>query len=295
MIADSSRRGDRGLAAAPRARAGCRSRRIATILGSRGGLRVTHARVARLWSDGRAGQPDDIACDLIAMSGGWTPSVHLFSQSRGKLKFDARDADFPARARRRRTCLVGACAGVFDFAEALADAAQAGARGRRARRSVEGADASGGGTLGLVAPMPEEQLAKAFVDFQNDVTARDIRLATREGMRSIEHIKRYTTTGMATDQGKTSNMNALAIAADSLGREIAEVGLTTFRLPYTPVTFGIFGGPSKREMLDPIRETPIHSWYVAKAPSGRRPACGSAPRACRCPARAPNRPCAASA
>jgi sarcosine oxidase, subunit alpha len=83
-------------------------------------------------------------------------------------------------------------------------------------------------------------------------------------MRSIEHIKRYTTAGMATDQGKTSNLNALAIAADSLGREIAEVGLTTFRLPYTPVTFGIFGGPSKREMLDPIRETPIHSWYVGR-------------------------------
>ncbi len=83
-------------------------------------------------------------------------------------------------------------------------------------------------------------------------------------MRSIEHIKRYTTTGMATDQGKSSNMNALAIAAKSLGKPIAEVGLTTFRLPYTPVTFGVFGGLSRKQMYDPVRETPIHSWYAQK-------------------------------
>ena len=115
-------------------------------------------------------------------------------------------------------------------------------------------------------------------------------------MRSIEHIKRYTTTGMATDQGKTSNMNALAIAAESLGREIAEVGLTTFRLPYTPVTFGVFGGPSKREMFDPVRETPI-AFLVrrARTRSGRKPACGSAPRACRCPANRKTRRCGANA
>ena len=103
-------------------------------------------------------------------------------------------------------------------------------------------------------------------------------------MRSIEHIKRYTTTGMATDQGKTSNMNALAIAADALGREIAEVGLTTFRLPYTPVTFGIFGGPSKREMLDPDpRDADPFLVRRPRARSGRKRAYGSAPRAFRCP------------
>ena len=252
MIVDSRPDPDGDLPRAARAK-GLPVETHAVLLGSRGSLRVTHARVARLWSNGRPGQPDDVACDLIAMTGGWTPSVHLFSQSRGKVKFDAASSSFlPGDPVQNMVC-VGACSGEFDLGRALADSA-----------SVAGADAFGPGTLGLVAPLPEEKLTKAFVDFQNDVTARDIKLATREGMASIEHIKRYTTTGMATDQGKTSNMNALAIAADSLGREIAQVGLTTFRLPYTPVTFGIFGGPSKREMLDPVRETPIHSWYVGK-------------------------------
>ena len=101
---------------------------------------------------------------------------------------------------------------------------------------------------------------KAFVDFQNDVCSKDVNLAVQEGMRSIEHIKRYTTTGMATDQGKLSNMNALAIAAHALAKPIPDVGLTTFRPPYTPVTFGAFAGPARGDLFDPIRRTPIHDW-----------------------------------
>ena len=101
---------------------------------------------------------------------------------------------------------------------------------------------------------------KAFVDFQNDVCAKDVSLAIQEGMRSIEHIKRYTTTGMATDQGKLSNMNALGIAAAALEKPIPAVGLTTFRPPYTPVTFGAFAGPARGDLFDPIRRTPIHDW-----------------------------------
>ena len=260
MIADSRAQADGALPQAARAR-GLPVELHATILGAQGGLRVTHARVARLWSDGRPGQPDDVACDFIAMTGGWTPSVHLHSQSRGKLRFDAATQTFLPGEPAQNMVSVGACAGEFDLGQALADAARAG--GGEAPRA-EGYDLFSAGTVGLVAPLPEEKLAKAFVDYQNDVTARDIKLATREGMKSIEHIKRYTTTGMATDQGKTSNLNALAIAADSLGRDIAQVGLTTFRLPFTPVTFGIFAGPSKREMFDPVRETPIHSWHRAK-------------------------------
>ena len=105
-----------------------------------------------------------------------------------------------------------------------------------------------------------DRRAKAFVDFQNDVCSKDVNLAVQEGMRSIEHIKRYTTTGMATDQGKLSNMNALAIAARALAKPIPEVGLTTFRPPYTPVTFGAFAGPARGDLFDPIRRTPIHDW-----------------------------------
>jgi len=232
----------------------------AAIVGTRGALRVTHALIGKLWSDGRAGQPDVIACDLVAMSGGFTPSVHLFSQSRGKLKFDAASRSFlPGEARQAQTS-VGACNGIFSLEAAISEGWSAGG-GSGEAPAVQGAPEMTGGALGLVAALPAAQLSKAFVDFQNDVSARDIRLATREGMRSIEHIKRYTTTGMATDQGKSSNMNALAIAAEALKKPIAEVGLTTFRLPYTPVTFGLFGGPSRGKLFDPVRRTPIHSWY----------------------------------
>src|SRR5690606_34129053 len=102
--------------------------------------------------------------------------------------------------------------------------------------------------------------ARAFIDFQNDVTAKDIRLAVREGMRSIEHVKRYTTNGMATDQGKMSNMNGLAIAADAVGKAPPQVGLTTFRPPYTPTTFGAFAGYHRGSHFEVTRKTPIDSW-----------------------------------
>jgi sarcosine oxidase subunit alpha len=104
---------------------------------------------------------------------------------------------------------------------------------------------------------------RAFVDFQNDVTAKDIKLATREGFESIEHVKRYTTTGMATDQGKTSNMNALGLVAGILDKPIPAVGTTTFRPPYTPVSFGAFVGPNRGPLFDPVRVTPIHDWARA--------------------------------
>ena len=245
-------------------KAGLRVETGATIVGSRGRLRVSHALIAKRWSDGSPGPGEAIPCDLIAMSGGWTPSVHLFSQSRGKLAYDdARQAFLPdVSAQAQRSA--GACRGLFALSEALADGASAGAAAAGAPTpaplSVEGAPAAQGGFLGLAPTRGDPSRAKAFVDFQNDVTARDVRLATREGMRSIEHIKRYTTTGMATDQGKTSNMNALAIAAEALGKTIPQVGLTTFRLPYTPVTFAAIAGMSQRELFDPVRQTPTHSW-----------------------------------
>jgi sarcosine oxidase subunit alpha len=114
-----------------------------------------------------------------------------------------------------------------------------------------------------LAHAPRTDGSKAFVDWQNDVTAADLALAAREGFRSIEHIKRYTTAGMATDQGKTSNLNALGIVARSLGRSVPEVGLTTFRMPYTSVTFGSLAGPARGELFDPVRTTPIHDWATA--------------------------------
>ncbi len=108
---------------------------------------------------------------------------------------------------------------------------------------------------------PLGQGGKHFVDLQNDVTAADLKLALREGYRSVEHVKRYTTTGMGTDQGKTGNVNAIGIIAETQGRPIPEVGVTTFRPPYTAVTFGAFAGRDVDDLLDATRRTPIHAWH----------------------------------
>jgi sarcosine oxidase subunit alpha len=130
---------------------------------------------------------------------------------------------------------------------------------------VPAVSALNAGRKGFIGSLPARagSAGKAFVDWQNDVTARDLILATREGFQSIEHVKRYTTTGMATDQGKTSNLNSLAVAAREMGRSVPEVGLTTFRMPYTPVTFGAFAGFQREELFDPVRSTPTHPWAAS--------------------------------
>ncbi|HEX9140121.1 MAG TPA: sarcosine oxidase subunit alpha family protein, partial [Steroidobacteraceae bacterium] len=241
-----------------------------TVLGTRGRRRVRAVCLALIGSDGVPRDSQWIDCDALLMSGGFTPSVHLFSQSRGKLKWDEGQQVFvPGSAAERCRC-VGACQGALGAAlsTVLRDAARAAAEicaaaghpGAAPDFAVSTEAAAGGGRLGEL-PRPAGQSArKSFVDWQNDVTAADVALAVREGFRSIEHIKRYTTTGMATDQGKTSNLNALAIASRALGKPIPEVGLTTFRLPYVPVSFGTLAGYSRGELFDPIRRTPTHEW-----------------------------------
>ena len=247
--------------------AGINIRPATSIAGVEGRTRVTGAHLASVDADGSASPGRLVACDLVLMAGGWTPAVHLFSQSRGKLAFDAaRQIYVPGEAAQAQRS-VGACNGTFDLAAALGEGFRAGAEasGRPSERAyvVAGAVAPSGGFHGA-APHPRDPgQVKAFVDFQHDVTAKDIKLAVREGMRSIEHVKRYTTTGMATDQGKTSNMNGLAIAANALGNSIPEVGLTTFRPPFTPVTFGTFAGHSRGDLFDPIRQTPMHARAAA--------------------------------
>jgi sarcosine oxidase subunit alpha len=231
----------------------------ATVRGTRGGLRVS-----RIDIDGRR-----LACDLVLMSGGFAPAVHLFSQSRGRLSWsDAARSFVPSQAA-ERAHPAGAGRGVYGLSAALADGAAAGLAAARAsghpapalRFEVSGGerqpDAAG------VKPPPGAG-PKAFVDFQNDVTARDLALAMREGFRSIEHVKRYTTTGMATDQGKTSSLNALGIIAAELGKAVPEVGHTTFRMPYTPVSFGSLAGLARGALFDPVRTTPMHESAVRR-------------------------------
>ena len=248
LIVDVRDSADGELPTAARA-AGLQVQVRSTIVGTTGRLRVNAVQVARIDGHGHvSGESDNIACDLLLMSGGLTPSVHLFSQSRGKVAWDEELQAFVPGDPAENTRSVGACNGVFDLASVLG-----------ARYPVVASNAGRRGFAGAL-PQPPTSSQKSFVDWQHDVTTRDLELATSEGFRSIEHIKRYTTTGMATDQGKTSNLNALAVVAGAIGEPIPKVGLTTFRMPYTPITFGSFAGFQRGDLFDPVRTTPTHSW-----------------------------------
>jgi len=260
-----------------------------SVCGTVGRLRIRAADLGRV--DGEGVRGERIACDLLLMSGGWTPSVHLFSQSRGRLRYNERLAAFVPGESVQQERSAGACRGTYGLAACVAEGRAAGEAAARA--ALGGHNSRGDATRGDAAASPPHRTGvhsssdsndgqgefepapasqptgtvtsgRAFVDFQNDVTAKDIWLALREGFRSIEHVKRYTTAGMATDQGKTSNMNALGVAAGALAKTIPEVGLTTFRMPYTPVTFGAIAGAARGELFDPVRKTPIHDWAAGE-------------------------------
>ncbi|WP_376710743.1 sarcosine oxidase subunit alpha [Pseudochrobactrum lubricantis] len=205
--------------------------------------------------------------DALITSSGWTPSVHLFSQSRGKLRFDDAKQRFLPDVYAQDCVCVGTCNGTDDLQAAIDEAVAAGtsagvATGGKASAtttvSATTAYSWSGGMVGTTAGAGPDSNVKAFIDFQHDVCAKDIRNAVREGMHSIEHIKRFTTNGMASDQGKMSNMHGLAIASEALNKPIPQVGLTTFRQPYTPVTFGTLINSSRDHLFDPARQTALH-------------------------------------
>jgi sarcosine oxidase subunit alpha len=255
------RRESMGASVADARAAGIRVETGAEIVGTSGRLRIERAEFVT--AVGR----EAVACDCLLVSDGWTPSVHLHSQARGKLKFDGGQGCFVPDGHPEGMRSVGACNGAFSLQAALNEGYASGEAA--ARRQTSGAGGSKtfsvaddiGMQAGLArAAPPPGSPGKAFVDLQNDVTARDIRLAAQEGMRSIEHMKRFTTAGMASDQGKTANVNALATAAQALGRDMPQVGLTSYRRPFTPVTFGLFAGAARGELFDPLRRTPIHDW-----------------------------------
>lgn len=207
-------------------------------------------------------RPRWIPCDLVLMAGGWTPSVHLHSQSGGKVVWDDAVAGFVPGEARQKQMSVGACRGRFALYDCLLDGwAAGGGEVDDAPRAIDRRDTGRGPAD---PPLYKEgHRFKAFVDFQNDVTAKDIRLAVREGFRSVEHIKRFTTNGMATDQGRTSNITALAIAAQVMGQTIQGTGLTTFRAPYSPTTFGTLTGFTRGALFEPVRITPLHDRAVS--------------------------------
>ena len=210
-----------------------------------------------------------IACDLLAVSGGFNPTVHLHCHASGKLVWDEALTCFVPGAGRTYVRSAGAARGQFALAQCLAGGAQAGR---------EAAAAAGFSDLVRIdfpviaddVPLAPEALwsvavegrGKRFVDIQDDVTVGDLGLAAREGYVSVEHLKRYTTLGMGTDQGKTANVNGLALLAEQRGATIPAVGTTTFRPPYTPVTIGVLVGREVGRHFAPTRRTAMHEWHL---------------------------------
>ncbi|MEO7728159.1 MAG: glycine cleavage T C-terminal barrel domain-containing protein, partial [Burkholderiales bacterium] len=242
----------------------------AAIVRVHGGQRVSAVDIADVDGDGNiSGPAQTVECDLVCMSGGWSPAVHLHSQAKGKLRYDSQLAAFVPGDATQVARSAGCANGAMTLSACLNQGCAAGA-------SAAYAVGCGTGAVPL-APRssPDNQAPtqpfwqvrtgtreKCFVDFQNDVTAADIALAAREGYASVEHLKRYTTLGMGTDQGKTSNINGLAIHAQLLNAQIPDVGTTTFRPPYTPVTLGAIAGQERGPHVAPLRLSALDAWHV---------------------------------
>ncbi len=216
-----------------------------------------------------------LACDLLAVSGGFSPVAHLHMQAGGTLAWDETSAAFRPDAARQNQSTAGSAAGHDDLARVLANGWAVGMAAALAldftRPDDDAPTASEpfpgpAHSLAALAPPEGVDLKHTFVDFQNDVTLADIDLAWQEGYRSVEHLKRYTTLGMATDQGKTSNMVGLARLSAHEGRPIPEVGLTTFRPPYTPVTLGALAGHGTGFHSAPLRRPALYDLHAERAP-----------------------------
>lgn len=205
-----------------------------------------------------------IECDALAVSGGWNPAVHLTNHLNGRPVWNEQLAAFTPGALPPGMHVAGAANGSLTLAECLSTGTGAGAMAAvecgfaMATPAVPHSDDE----TSAITPLwhVKASRAKAFVDFQNDVTTKDITLANQEGYRSVEHLKRYTTLGMATDQGKISNVSGLAILAEASGRAIPDVGTTTYRPPYVPVSFGAIAGHHRGKDFRPIRLAPSHAW-----------------------------------
>ncbi len=209
-----------------------------------------------------------VECDVVGMAGGWSPVVHLSSHGGIKPKYDETVAGFVPGGFPSTHFGAGAMMGSFGLSAAVAEGSNAGASAASAAgfgktRPVyapEHVTDRGYAILPTWAP-PALGKDKAFVDFQSDVTIKDVKVAHQEGYRSVEHLKRYTTLGMGTDQGKTSNINALALMAEYRGITIPEAGTTTFRPPYAPLTMGAIAGRMVGSHFRPVRRSPLHDWH----------------------------------
>jgi sarcosine oxidase subunit alpha len=249
----------------PRADIGAEAAPVRTLV-SAGIARVGGARAVRnctvISADADGARPERLECDLILSAGGHAPAVHLHSQAGGKLRWLEESAMFVPDGAAPGVWSAGACAGIFARDTAMNHAAELGTA--LARSSAVPSAAVGGTGRSLAATHLPGLAGKQFVDLQNDVTAGDVGLAAQENYRSVEHLKRYTTTGMGTDQGKTSNINALVLMGEFTGREPAAVGTTKFRPPFAPVTLGLLAGRRVGSLYRPLKHLPAHEWHRAR-------------------------------
>lgn len=232
-------------------------------------LKTVH--LSRLTSDGGRIDPLSetikISCDLLMVSGGWSPNIALLAQARGRLRYDLASAGFVPAILPKGIHVAGAANGAHRHYACLAQGNEAGL----AAAEAAGFSGQASNFPHIVEPaeeplrslwwIPSRNSQKAFVDLQTDVTTDDIRLAIQEGYTSVEHVKRYTAQGLGTDQGKTGNLNAFGLIAEAQGIPLSSVGTTTFRPPYAPVTFGALAGHEVGELFDPIRRTPMQTWH----------------------------------
>ena len=207
------------------------------------------------------GQGERLRCDLILNAGGYAPAVHLHSQAGGKLRWVGESAMFVPDGAAPGLASVGACAGVFARGPAVSHAAETG-EALALGRAPPQAPIGGAGRSDAITRVRDVK-GKQFVDLQNDVLAEDVALAARENYRSVEHLKRYTTTGMGTDQGKTSNINALILMGEYTSQAPSQVGTTRFRPPFTPVTLGLIAGRRVGALYRPLKRLPAHDWHAA--------------------------------
>ncbi len=241
-----------------------------TVINTKGYKKINKITIMKLSKDGKTVTDSkvDIKCDCLGVSGGWTPAVHLFTQSGGKLKFDDNDNIFIPNKYPSDQLSIGSCNGNLELEDIISNINVSLKNFLKIDKTnfeklkINSSKSISKRNIWLLPSNKTVSKTKAFVDFQNDATAKDIKLALREGFRSIEHVKRYTTTGMGTDQGKLGNMNALGIISDTSNVKMSDLGTTTFRPPYTPLTFGTIVGRNVGEFFDTFRKTPMHDWHV---------------------------------
>ena len=240
------------------------------VVAAKGYKKVKSAEVAKISDDkNELGTLETIDCDCICVSGFWTPTIHLASQSGNKTTFNKDiDAFVPGLSKQNETTL-GAANGTFTLEETLKSSFET---GYELSKKITNNDNKTSSPTVMekkstthdkfwCVPLPKGKTYKRFLDFQNDVAVSDVEIALKEGYRSIEHVKRYTTLGMATDQGKTSNLNGLQLVSNIENKIVPEVGHTTFRPPYTPVTIGAIVGREIGKHSKPTRKSPMHTWH----------------------------------